>query len=689
MKKIYLLCFLFILHLSAKAQDYYLEDRWPNLKFYLPVGMFPAPDTTKRIFVIEQQGRIKMFVDSGSSVAANDTSTFLDLTANIPPGIGIGSETGLLGMAFHPQFQSNGYVYVNYTRKLPLTTVVSRFKVMSNNPNKLDPASQKILLKIPQPFSNHNGGSILFGADGYLYIATGDGGSGGDPGNRAQNKGVLLGKILRIDVNVPVEDSLYQIPPDNPFANNTLGYKKEIYALGVRNPWKMTKDPESSSIWFGDVGQNSFEEIDTLRLGANYGWKIMEGNAAYSACNSCDTSNYEKPIWIYGRSLGYSVTGGYVYRGSELYRLKGSYIYADYGSRRIWSIKRNDQGAWENTQLMIGSMPITSFGLDYERELYAIGYGTANGKLLKLRCGPPTPVITASAPGVCLGDTVTLTAPAGTTLAGWQWSTGDTIRRIKVFQPGNYSFQVRTRNTFGCWSYYSTPVSISVNTPPLAPVLSNQSICPGDTALFIPDPGLNYAWSTGFQGAVFSTQNPGNFWVIAADNLGCKSDTSFFSVAQFPAAPTPVLSLTDGYLTTDSIPGATYLWYNNGNLLNTTIVPRIEAFEGGDFWVIIQTADGCKSDSSNIITIVDVLPHWKTEWVVFPNPTKDFVSIRWIGKGTQPEWTSEISNGLGQVVLKNTGSGYQNLDIHHLAQGMYWLRLQTSKGSKIIALKKE
>lgn len=690
MKKYFLLLILILMAKTLIAQNYYLEDRWPNLKFFLPVGMFPAPDNSKRIFVLEQQGRIKMFKDSGN-VAANDTSTVLDLTGAIPTGISVGTEYGLLGMAFHPQFTQNGFVFVNYTRKNPLTTIVSRFKVKDNNPDQLDPTSEKILLSIPQPYSNHNAGCLLFGDDGYLYIPTGDGGSGGDPGNRAQNKGVLLGKMLRIDVNVPVEDSLYLIPPDNPFANNTLGYKREIYATGLRNPWRVTKDPESSTIWIGDVGQSQFEEVDTGRIGANYGWKIMEGNSSYSACSGCDTSNYEKPIWTYPRSQGYSITGGYVYRGTELFRLKGTYFYGDYGTRRIWGLKKNSQGIFENEQHLTGSMGISSFGLDHEKELYMVGFSATAGKLLKIRCGPPTPVISSTSLGVCIGDTITLSGPPmGTNTAGWQWSTGDTTRSIRIFEPGTYQFTLKTRNPFGCWSYATAPVSVSVNIPPANPIVSDTGVCQGSTASVLLPQGLNYQWSTGFNGNPLQTTNAGNFWVIASDQIGCKSDTSFFQINHFPLPQTPVMILEGEFLKTDSVSGASYHWFVNNNLFQTTQVPRLLAFEGGAFHVVVVSADSCESAPSNIITLIGIKGRNQTDFKVFPNPAQNVLnlliqnSLETIGdlKIQMADLQGKIHFTLPISVNQNTLK--EMVDISNLPSGMYWLIIETREGRKTI-----
>lgn len=669
------------------SQNYYLEDRWPNLRFRLPVGMFPAPDSSKRIFVLEQQGRIKVFKDSGN-VGSNDTSTFLDLSGAVPAGIVVGNEYGLLGLAFHPQYRQNGFVFVNYTRKNPLTTIVSRFKVRPDDPNKLDPASEKILIQIPQPYTNHNGGSLLFGDDGYLYIATGDGGSGGDPGNRAQNKGVLLGKLLRIDVNVPTEDSLYLIPPDNPYAVNNQSYKREIYAHGLRNPWKVTKDPESSTIWIGEVGQGAWEEVDTARLGANYGWKVMEGNHAYSACNNCDTSNYEPPIYEYGHSRGISITGGYVYRGEELYKQKGTYFFGDYVTRRIWGLRKNDQGTFVLDSLLTGTMGISSFGLDNEKELYAIGFGATNGRLQRIRCGPPTPTVTSSAPGVCLGDTLVLSAPVGVNLAGYKWSTGDTTRTIKIYEPGAYTFTVKTRNTFGCWSYASTPITVSVNFPPTQPAIGNDTICVGDTARFNLPSGLTYVWSGGFSGNPFSTNNSGNFWVVAKDNLGCKSDTARFQVAQFPTPATPVLTNIGDTLFTEPVEGATYQWFYSGSYWQTTDVPKIAGEFEGVYHVSIVSEDGCESALSNSVILTGKLADRKSEIRLSPNPTRQYVDLNVKNLPANGPIRVSVFNSQGQAVWtgnlnSDTNEINHRFDLSNYRSGIYLIQIQSGSIQKM------
>ena len=586
-----------IFNLAFGQNDYYQEDKWPNLKFILPVAMHTAPDNSKRIFVIEQNGRIKVFKDSGN-VGANDTSTFLNLRNRLPNGNG--NETGLLGMAFHPNFSQNGHVYIDYTTNTnPVTTYISRFKLDSLNPNKLNTASEKRILQVPQPYSNHNGGSIVFGDDGYLYVTMGDGGSSGDPGNRAQNKSELLGKILRIDVNVPENGPAYAIPPDNPLVNNIQNWKKEIYAWGFRNPWKITKDHQQTTIWIGDVGQGAFEEIDTLRKGANYGWKILEGNAAFSPCNGCDTSNLEWPLATYGRSLGVSVTGGYVYRGSELVNLKGSYFYADFSSQRVWNLKKGIDGKYKNTLIPIGtpSGPISSFGLDYENELYTVRYSATNGKLLKLRCGPQTPILANPLKAsVCIGDSIVMQAPSLPGVVGYKWSTGDTTMNIVLKQVGSYNVSLQTRNALGCWSYISGSIILKVKPLPQKPVIGDLSSCFGENAsISLPATNL-YAWSADGNENRFSTETGGKFWVIASDSIGCKSDTSYFKVSINPTPQKPEISnfiACFGDTISATLPSKyAYSWSSGGNL------NLFSSAIAGQYWVMSTDSNACKSDTS-------------------------------------------------------------------------------------------
>lgn len=377
---------LFFLLLAPSVQaQYNLQSAFSNLPpFSLPVEMMPSVDGSNRLFVVQQRGRIYVFENTTNVTARKE---FLNLSDKVSQS---GSETGLLGLAFHPNYATNGYFYVNYTATVAgqLQTFISRFQVSSTNPDSAIKASELVLINVNQPYSNHNGGKLLFGPDDYLYIALGDGGFGGDPQNNAQNRSVLLGKILRINVDSPSGGLNYSIPPTNPFAGNTQGFREEIYAYGMRNPWKMSFDPVSGRFWAADVGQNVWEEIDIIQNGGNYGWRIMEANACYNPSSGCDETGLLKPVWAYSHSNGdASITGGFVYRGSSIPLLVGKYIYADYVSGRIWALTYDGITTAINQMLIDTPYLISSFGEDNDRNLYVLSY--QEGRLYKL-VGPST-----------------------------------------------------------------------------------------------------------------------------------------------------------------------------------------------------------------------------------------------------------------------------------------------------------
>jgi glucose/arabinose dehydrogenase len=367
----FIITLLILIPLTVSAQ-YNFEVAFPNLTFSSALDLQNAGDGTNRLFAVEQAGRIKVFQNES---AVNSTKMFLDITDRVISG----GETGLLGLTFHPNYETNGYFYVNYTAPNPLRTVISRFQVSSSNPDSADKNSELILLTYNQPYSNHNGGCVAFGPDGNLYIAAGDGGSGGDPQNYAQNINVLLGKIIRIDVDNPQPPLNYGIPADNPFVDSTnVNIRKEIYAWGMRNPWRFSFDPVSGWLWCGDVGQGDWEEVDIIQNGKNYGWRCYEGNHPYnlSGCNG----TYEFPIWEYSHSLGISITGGYVYRGQNVPELLGKYICGDYGSARVWAVGYDGINPATSTQITTAPGSITSFGIDENKELYLVSF---NGKIYK------------------------------------------------------------------------------------------------------------------------------------------------------------------------------------------------------------------------------------------------------------------------------------------------------------------
>ncbi len=376
------------------AQPVILKDAFPNLTFPGPVDLQHAGDGTNRLFVVRQAGYIEV-VDN--SPAATSSKTFLDIDSQVVSG----GELGLLGLAFHPAYESNGYFFVNYTAASPLRTVVSRFTVSPANPDSADRWSEVILLQFDQPYNNHNGGQLAFGPDGYLYVATGDGGSGGDPQNNGQNRSALLGKILRIDVDVPADTFNYSIPPGNPFAGNVNGYREEIFAWGFRNPWRFSFDAATGTPWVGDVGQGDWEEVDILVNGGNYGWRLKEGTHCYDPPDGCDTiPGLTDPVWEYAHdgSGGCSITGGYVYRGAAIPSLYGKYLYGDYCTGRIWALDSSGAGGWVNVPVLDTTRNITSFGVDSANEVYVCSAG--DGKIFKLvPLHPPVPTLQSPGDG--------------------------------------------------------------------------------------------------------------------------------------------------------------------------------------------------------------------------------------------------------------------------------------------------
>lgn len=335
--------------------------------FSLPLEITHCGDS--RLFVVEQDGLIKILNSNGTTNA----TPFLNLSSLTNAG----GEQGLLGLAFHPNYASNGYFYVNYTKASDGATVIARYSVSAENPNVANPTGS-ILLTIPQPYSNHNGGTLKFGPDGYLYIGMGDGGSGGDPGNRAQNIDDLLGKMLRIDVN---SGSPYGIPPGNPYAS--VAGADEIWALGLRNPWKFSFDRQNGDLWIADVGQNLHEEVNragSSEAGLNYGWRCYEGNSAYNTSGCAPQATYKTPLIVTDHSSGFcSITGGYVYRGTSYPGFQGKYFFSDYCKPQI--CMADASGNVFFSQTFSGNSFVT-FGEDVNGELYVGSIN--NGVIYKL-----------------------------------------------------------------------------------------------------------------------------------------------------------------------------------------------------------------------------------------------------------------------------------------------------------------
>lgn len=341
-------------------------------RLHAPVELTHAKDGSGRLFIVEQRGTIRILKNGKLS-----KKHFLDIRERVTNG----GEKGLLGLAFHPEFSKTRRFFVNYTSaKKGLHTVISEFTV-GNNPEEADETSERILLTISQPFSNHNGGKIAFGPDNYLYIGMGDGGAANDPEGSGQDLSTLLGKMLRIDVDKKSGRKPYAIPPDNPFISEANAVP-EIFAFGLRNPWRFSFDNTTGLLYVGDVGQNAREEINVIRKGRNYGWNIMEGTVCTPRVNpKCNKKGLDLPIHDYPRSEGTVVVGGYVYRGKAIPGLSGTYIFGDFGNGRIWGLEYDGNKVTHHRLLFNTDLSISALGNDEEGELYVVGLG---GEVLKI-----------------------------------------------------------------------------------------------------------------------------------------------------------------------------------------------------------------------------------------------------------------------------------------------------------------
>ncbi len=344
-----------------------VQQVFNQLQLQEPVALLQAPGDGTRWFVVELPGTVRVF-DNDPGVSSS--GVFLDIRARVDSSL---SEGGLLGFAFHPDFANNRQVYASYTAA-PRRSVISRFLVDGATGN-VDPTSELLILEVPQPDENHNGGHIAFGPDGLLYIGFGDGGGGGDPFENGQDTTTLLGSIVRIDVDGAAP---YVIPPTNSFANNTeCGGNAsatdcpEIYAWGFRNPWRFSFDQQTGELWVGDVGQDRWEEVNRVELGLNYGWDEREGAHCFEPPSNCSLMNVD-PIAEYGHNLGISVTGGYVYRGSTIPALQGQYVFGDFGTGRLFAVPFDAAQGTVPVELLDTPIRISSFGQAPDGELYVV-----------------------------------------------------------------------------------------------------------------------------------------------------------------------------------------------------------------------------------------------------------------------------------------------------------------------------
>jgi len=365
---------------------------FPALSFASPTAMLQAPNDASRWFVLEQDGIVHAFENDPDE---DDTEAFVDLRDRVHND----GEAGLLGMAFHPDFATNGLVYLNYSELSGgvVRSVTSEFTSMDGGVT-LDPASERELIVVPKPATNHNGGNLAFGPDGYVYIGLGDGGSPGDDAGNAQNPERLLGKMLRIDVDSRPGGAPYGIPPDNPNVGNPLcedgegtAACPEIYATGFRNPWRWSFDRQDGTLWVADVGEGSFEEVDIVERGGNYGWNVREGAHCFSPASGCSTAGLTDPVAEYSHSIGFSITGGYVYRGGQSTQVAGNYVFGDFSGMIGW-LEPDGSGGFDVRELVEeGCTPPgaddplapSAFAEDLDGELFLLDYGTGEIRSLE------------------------------------------------------------------------------------------------------------------------------------------------------------------------------------------------------------------------------------------------------------------------------------------------------------------
>ncbi len=366
MKVVFLIIALIFIQNESKSQSGTIALQSFATGFASPVDIENCGDS--RLFIVEQDGLIKILNSNGTI----NPTPFLNITSLTNQS----GEQGLLGLAFHPNYSTNGFFYINYTNTSG-NTVIARYSVNPTNPD-LANTTGTILLTVTQPFSNHNGGSLKFGPDGYLYIGMGDGGSGGDPGNRAQNINELLGKMLRIDVN---SGTPYGIPPNNPYAS--IAGADEIWAIGLRNPWKFSFDRQTGDLWIADVGQNQYEEVNraaSTESGLNYGWRCYEGNTAYNTAGCAAQSTMKSPLFTTNHTNGFcSITGGYVYRGTQYPNFQGKYFFSDYCKAQIGSSDGLGNVTFSAT---FSGNNFVSFGEDLNGELYIASISGAIYKII-------------------------------------------------------------------------------------------------------------------------------------------------------------------------------------------------------------------------------------------------------------------------------------------------------------------
>ena len=656
--------------------------------FSRPVGIEHCGDS--RLFIIEKVGKIWILDSLGNKQA----TPFLDITSKVKSS---GNEQGLLGLAFHPDFATNGYFFINYI-KTDGNTRVARYSRSTIDSTVADPNSELVILEQTQPYSNHNGGSTRFGPDGYLYLGLGDGGSGGDPQGNGQKTTTFLAKLLRIDVNNSSIDTPYVIPPDNPFFGSTTS-KPEIWAYGLRNPWRFSFDRLNGDLWIGDVGQNAREEIDYQAAGTpggrNYGWNCFEGAIPYGA--GCVVANHTLPVFDYlNPSIGCSVTGGFRYRGSKYPELYGKYLFTDYCSGRWWTLTQNVNGTFTGAIIAdLADNSYTTLGEDVNGELYvATDGGGKIQKITELCSGFHFSGMASGA--VCdssFAGTIFLDVTGGLAPITYKWSNGSTDKDIVYLNPGQYIVTVKDANT--CERRDTFNIASASPAAPLLSATGDLYLCAGDTATLaassppVDSVAYTYQWFRdgvvipGETNSVLLTTDPGQYQVRL---LGiCNSALSAIANVQIEPVLAPVI-VAQG----DTLQVVTGVWPNYQWLLNNQPIAGATdsmyvAIQSGVYSVITTSATGCVFQSGSIEVVVSgtVLPANVTKFSLAPNPAFDRAILTMeLRRGENT--TICMTDSQGRTIFSQSHQEQKitlPIDMRALPAGTYFLQIQTEKGA--------
>lgn len=660
----------------------------------------------ERLFIVSRYGTIQICDSNG----VQKPLPFLNITNKVKS---TDTEQGLLGMCFSPGYLTDGYFYVYYIN-LAGNTTISRFKVKSNNPDRADSLSETIIKTIVQPYSNHNGGQIRFGADGLLYCGLGDGGSSGDPGNRAQNKKDLLGKMIRINVSTLP----YTIPSNNPFVNDTA-YAPEIWALGLRNPWRWSFDRLTNDIWIGDVGQNAYEEIDFQQAntgGLNYGWRCYEGLHTYNTAGC--TGTYVLPVHEYAQSAtnGCAVTGGYVYRGALFADLFGKYLFSDYCSGQLRMIEKSGSTFTTTFLTNFPDYQHSCFGEDRYGELY-VAY-LSSGQIYKMTttdCQPVALIKGDTAKYLCSNASLVLEALQGNGLT-YQWRlngsniTGATNYKYTATQTGSY--RVLVTKPGGCTALSPT-VTVGQGSLPSATITASNStvLCNTSTCTLNANAGvgLTYQWKKGSNlilgadGASFIANAEATYRCIVTNNFGCSKLSNSKVITRTPVAtitaggPTTFCNGDSVSLQANSGTGLSYQWIKGTNNISGATKPAYNVKLGGKYKARVTDSNGCYK-LSNVIQVAvncklsegDAI----SDLILFPNPANQNTVLNFTGLPNH-NYEVEVFNSLGLKLSSNRFYTEQSneinyeIDLSNFPAGVLLVRISDNNFSLVRKLVKQ